>query len=123
MNSRNLLIVLCVALLGLIVVAALGPSKMVPRTGLGWQFDHFAGYFVVTSMLCGVWRRVFATATWATAFALLLEICQGLTPDRFPDFMAAFYSTSGILAATLLADLVIRSRRQINYASFLKIHY
>lgn len=123
MNSRTVLIVLCVGLLGLIVVTALGPSKMVPRTGLGWQFDHFTGYFAVTSMLCGVWRRVFTVGAYTTGFAVMLEIGQGLTPDRYPDVMAAFYSASGIFTAALLADLVVRAGKQIDFHSLLRTHY
>ena len=26
----------------------LGPANWQPRTGLGWQTEHFLGYFVVT---------------------------------------------------------------------------
>ena len=32
----------------LLLFCALGPAKWQYRTGLGWQFDHVAGYFVFT---------------------------------------------------------------------------
>jgi hypothetical protein len=118
--SRNVLIALSVALLALIVIAALGPARSIPRTGLGWQFDHFAGYLVFTSLFCQIWRRVFVTGVSVTAFALILEICQGLTPDRNPDFMGAFYSASGVVTAVLLADVALRARKQVVGALFLR---
>ena len=45
-------------------------------------------------------------------FAVLLETLQGLTPDRVPNLLAAFYGAGGVLAAALLAELFIRARRQ-----------
>ena len=36
----------------LLVIAALGPAKWAPRTELGWQFDHFIGYFGITLFFC-----------------------------------------------------------------------
>jgi hypothetical protein len=98
--------VICILFIGYV---ALGPAKMVPRTGLGWQADHFTGYFGFTALLCSAWRRIFAVGGWVTSFALALELFQGLTPDRHPDVMGAFYSVSGVLCATLLADLFTRS--------------
>jgi VanZ family protein len=123
MLSRNLIIAFSAALLVLIIVAALGPSKMIPRTGLGWQFDHFTGYFVFTSMFCHIWRRVLAVGASATGFAILLELCQGLTPDRFPDFMGAFYSVSGIITAALIADFFVRARKHMIGSSLLRAPY
>jgi VanZ family protein len=123
MLSRNLIVALNAALLALIIVAALGPSRMIPRTGLGWQFDHFTGYFVFTSMFCQIWRRVAAVGASVTGFAVLLELCQGLTPDRFPDFMGAFYSISGIVAAVLIADFFVRARRHMIGSSLLRAPY
>jgi VanZ family protein len=120
MYSKNLIIVLSVALLAFIVFAALGPAKLIPRTGLGWQVDHFTGYLVFTALFCSVWGRVFAVGASMTSFAIVLEICQGLTPDRAPDLMGAFYSTSGILTATLLADFALRSRKLIFDRSFMR---
>ena len=49
------------------------------------------------------------------AAAPLLEALQGLTPDRHPDFLAAFYGAGGALAAALLAELFIRVRRRGAY--------
>jgi hypothetical protein len=34
-----------VTAIALLVVAAPGPANWPPRTALGWQIDHFLGYF------------------------------------------------------------------------------
>lgn len=113
MSRKIILLALNAAVLAFIVFAALGPAKLVPRTGVGWQVDHFIGYFLFTAVFCAVWRRAFVVGGSVTSFSFVLEIFQGLTPDRTPDLMGAFYSASGILAATLFADFLIRSRKQI----------
>jgi hypothetical protein len=41
MSIKLMLKVCMVAVLFLLVVAALGPAKWIPRSGLGWQIDHF----------------------------------------------------------------------------------
>ena len=48
-----------VAVVVLVVIIALGPAKWQPRTGLGFQSEHFLGYFAITSMFCLVWHRPF----------------------------------------------------------------
>lgn len=112
-----------VAFVAFIVFEALGPAKIVPRSGLGWQFDHFAGYLVLSSMLCAAWRRPFVIGAFVTSFAITLEIFQGFTPDRLPDVMGAFFSISGVLTATLLADLMIGSRKpMIGWALHRSLH-
>jgi len=98
----------------LIIFAALGPGKWQPRTGLGWQFDHIAGYFAFTSTICLIWTRPLVVGGLLMAFAVLLEALQALTPDRFADPIAALYSAAGVLAAALSADLLIRARRRLN---------
>jgi hypothetical protein len=80
--------------------------------GLGWQTEHFLGYFVVTSVVCLAWPRPFVVGMALMAAAPLLEALQGLTPDRHPDFLAALFGAGGALAAALLAELFIRVRRR-----------
>jgi hypothetical protein len=46
-------------IMALLVIAALGPAKWAPRTELGWQFDHFIGYFGITLFFCFAWPRPF----------------------------------------------------------------
>ena len=52
MSIKLMLKVCSVAVLFLLVVAALGPAKWIPRSGLGWRIDHFFGYFAVTLTFC-----------------------------------------------------------------------
>ena len=123
MNNKNIVIAFFFALSAFIIFAALGPAKMIPRTGLGWQVDHFAGYFVFTVVSCCIWRRVFVVGASITSLAVLLEICQGSTPDRIPDVTGAFFSTFGILVATFLVDFVVPSHRKLFSLSFLRMPF
>ena len=102
-----------VAAIALLVFAHLGPAKWQPRTGLGWQLDHFLGYFVVTSIVWLAWpRRPFVVGGVLMAAAALLEALQALTPDRHADFQAALWGSVGALTVALLAELFIRIRRR-----------
>ena len=94
-----------VAAIALLVFAHLGPAKWQPRTGLGWQLDHFLGYFVVTSIVWLAWpRRPLVVGGALMAAAALLEALQVLTPDRHADFLAALWGAGGALTVALLAE-------------------
>ena len=108
---RYVIKVCSVAVMVLLVITALGPAKWLLRSGLGWQTDHFLGYFAITSMFCLAWPRPFVVGGALMAVAALLEGLQAFTPDRFPDLLAAFYGAGGALVAALLAELFIRARR------------
>ena len=56
-NSKRVLQVCCIAILVLLAFVRLGPAKWQPRSGLGWEIDHFAGYFIITVMCCLAWPR------------------------------------------------------------------
>jgi len=112
MTIKPMLKVCSVAALVLLPFIALGPASWTPRSGLGWEIDHFVGYFVITLMFCLAWPRPLVVAGALVAFASLLETLQGITPDRHSNFFAALYSASGVLAAALLADLFMRARRR-----------
>ena len=103
----------------LLAFAALGPGKWVPRSGLGWQIDHFVGFFAFTLLVCLAWPRALVVGGAITAFAFLLEGLQALTLDRHADLHAALYSAAGVLAAALPADLFIRAPRWLNVRTFL----
>ena len=105
-----------VAVTALVVIYALGPANWAFRTGLGWQIEHFLGYFAVTSIVCLAWPRPFLVGAALTVGAALLEGLQGLTPDRVPHLPAAFLGAGGVLAAALLAELLIRARRRWGHA-------
>ncbi|MGC2824519.1 MAG: hypothetical protein WA322_09825 [Pseudolabrys sp.] len=100
------------AAIALVVITALGPANWQPRTSLGWEIDHVLGYFAITLLVCFAWPRPVIVGGVLIVFAMLLEWLQGLTPDRTPNLMAAFYGAGGVLAAALLAELFIRARRR-----------
>ena len=95
-----------------LVIIALGPAKWTPRTALGWEIDHFLGYFAITSFVCLAWPRPFVVGGALMAGGALLEGLQALTPNRSSNLLAAFYGAGGSLAAALLAELFIRARRR-----------
>ena len=96
----------------LIVIFALGPANWQPRTGLGWEADHFLGYFAITSVFCFAWPRPFVVGIAIMAVSALLEGLQAFTPDRSANLEAALWGVGGALTAALLAGLVIRVRRR-----------
>jgi VanZ family protein len=98
----------------LIVFAALGPAKWQLRTGLGWRFDHFIGYFAFTLMICLAWPRALLVGGSVIAFATLLEGLQAFTPDRTADLQAVLCSSEGVLAAALPSELFARASRRLN---------
>ncbi len=112
MNFKLIVKVCSVVALVLIAITGLGPARWQPRSGLGWQFDHFAGYFVLTLMFCLGWPRPLVVAAALIGFAALLEALQALSPDRSSNLQAALYSAGGVLAAALLAELFIQARRR-----------
>jgi VanZ family protein len=112
MTIKLMFKVCSVAALVLLPFIALGPAEWTPRSGLGWEIDHFVGYFVITLMFCLAWPRPPVVAGALVAFAWLLEALQAIPPDRHSNLFAALYSAAGVLAAALLADLFIRARRR-----------
>jgi hypothetical protein len=98
-----------VVVMVLVMIIALGPPKWQPRTALGWEFDHFFGYFVITAMFCLAWPRPFVVGGALMAGGALLEGLQALTPDRSANPLAALCGAGGALAAALLAELFIRA--------------
>ena len=101
-----------VALISLVFLA-LGPASWQPRSGLGWELDHFIGYFVFTWIFFFAWPRPLIVGGALAVFALLLENLQSFLPDRSSYFVAALYSAAGVITAALLAELFLRLRRQL----------
>src|SRR6516164_4567145 len=99
------------AIMVLLVIGALGPANWTPRTALGWQIDHFLGYFAITLFVCFAWPRPLMVGGLITAAAALLEGLQAFTPDRSANLVAALCSAGGVLAAALVAELFIRAWR------------
>ena len=109
MKMRSLMKFASVAVAVLVVVVALGPAKWAPRTNLGFEVDHFLGYFIITTMFCLAWPRPFVVGGALIVGGVLLEGLQALTPDRSANSMAALFGASGALAAALLAEIFIRA--------------
>jgi len=95
----------------LLVIGALGPASWTPRTALGWQFDHFIGYFAITLLVCVAWPRPFMVGGVLVAVGVLLEGLQAFTPHRSANPVAALCGAGGTLAAALVAELFIRGWR------------
>jgi VanZ family protein len=95
------------AVMVLLVIGALGPESWTPRTALGWQIDHFVGYFVITLLVCLAWPRPFLVGGLLVATALLLESLQALTPDRSANLIAALCGAGGVVAAAVVAEISV----------------
>src|SRR5262245_55757096 len=96
-----------------LILATLLPAKWVPRTGLGWEDEHFIIYFATTTILSVASRKPYLIAVALVIFAGVLEAAQGLTHDRFPDVTAAFSRMAGVIAAAIFSILLIRARRAL----------
>jgi hypothetical protein len=103
--------VCCGVILILLLVDALGPAGWAPRTELGWQFDHFIGYFGITLFFCFAWPRPLLVGPIIMALGASLESLQALTPDRSACLEAALWGAGGALAAAVVAELFIRAWR------------
>jgi VanZ family protein len=112
-DSKRLTGLLGATAIAALTMAALFPTKWVPRTGLGWQVEHFLVYFVTTLVLCLAWRRPFVVAISLMTFSGLLEALQGLTPDRSPDLTAALGGAAGAISAAILVKLLLRAREAV----------
>ena len=100
-----------VVIMVLLVILALGPANWTPRTPLGWQIDHFLGYFAITLFVCVAWPRPLVVGGVLMAASGLLEGLQAFTPDRTANLVAALCGAGGVLAAALVAELFIRAWR------------
>ena len=94
-SKTRLTVLLSAAALAALSMAALLPTKWVPRTGLGWQVEHFSIYFATTFVLCIAFRRPYAVAISVLMSSAILEALQGLTPDRVPDLTTVLCGAAG----------------------------
>jgi len=100
-----------IAAMLLLVYAALGPAKWQLRFGLGPLIEHTLALFAIASIACAAWPRPILVGGAFMTAAPLLEVMQGLTPDRVPDLPTAACGAGGALAAALLAELSMRVRK------------
>jgi hypothetical protein len=78
---------------------------------IGWKTEHFLGFFAVTFIACLAWPRPLIVGLALMATAGLLEVLQGLTPDRVPDFPTALSGAAGSLLASAAAQAIAWTRR------------
>ena len=116
MTIRPMLKVCSVAALVLLLYIGLGPLKIVPRSALGREIDHYAGYFVFALLVCLAWPRPLKVGGALTVFAVLLEGLQAFPPDRSSNVFAAVFSAAGVLSGAMLAELFIRARSRFRAA-------
>ena len=57
--------VCCIAALAVLAFVALGPATWQPRSGIGWEIDHFVGYFVYVLP-----RLARAVPGWGSSYGL-----------------------------------------------------
>jgi VanZ family protein len=111
MSIKPLTRAFSIAVLSLLLIfVALGPAKWTPRTGFGWEFDHFVGYFAFALMFCLLWPQPLVVGGILILAALLLDGLQAFMPDRSSDLIAGFYGAGGVLMAALIAAAFIRAR-------------
>src|SRR6516162_1560316 len=110
---RRALQICCVVGLLILAFIGLGPARWQPRSGIGWEIDHFVGYCVITLVCCVAWPRPLAVGGTLMLFAVLLEGLQAFMPDRSSYYLAAIYSACGVAAGALIAGLVILAWRRI----------
>ena len=72
MRFKGALKVFCLAVVIVLTFVALGPARWQPRSGLGWEIDHFAGYFLITVMFCLAWPRPLIVGGALAVFAVVL---------------------------------------------------
>ena len=109
-GSKWIPVCIVTAALGLLVFLSLSGEAAQPRTVLGWETEHFLGYFMVTLIVCFAWPRPLLVAGGMIVIAFLLEGLQAFTPDRTPNLLAALIGAGGTVVAALLAELFIRAR-------------
>jgi hypothetical protein len=64
--------VCCLVALVVLIFFGLGPAHLQPRSGVGWQFDHFVGYVILTFIFCIAWGRSLVVASALALFAVVL---------------------------------------------------
>jgi len=117
-HSRSTWIRLCgVAVIGLLVISSLSGPFAQPRTILGWQLEHFLGYFAAAVILFAGWPRPFVVTGALVLIAGLMEVLQFFTPNRHPNLEAAIWGAGGVVVAVALAELFIRVRNRRSSAA------
>jgi VanZ family protein len=110
---RRALQACCVVGLVALAFIGLGPARWQPRSGIGWEIDHFVGYCVITLVCCIAWPRPLLVGGALMLFAVLLEGLQAFMPDRSSYYLAAIYSACGVATGAAIAGLLILAWRGV----------
>jgi hypothetical protein len=96
-----------------LAAATLMPGSWVPRTGLGYKFEHFSAYFVTAIVLSVASRRPCVVAGSLVVVAAILEALQTLTPDRSADLTAPLAAMAGAICGVTLVMLSMRAKSSL----------
>ena len=95
--------------LGVVLTLALSlmPPALDVSSGHSDKIVHLAGYALLTFW----WAQLVTRQRWKLALAIVLlgviiELLQGLTPDRQPDSLDALANSGGVLLGWLTARLL-----------------
>ncbi|PKO61091.1 MAG: VanZ family protein [Betaproteobacteria bacterium HGW-Betaproteobacteria-17] len=91
----------------LTLVVSLMPPALDVSSGHTDKIVHLAGY----ALLMFWWAQLVTRRRWRLAvaimlFGVLIELLQGLTPDRLPDLLDALANSMGVLIGWLAARLL-----------------
>jgi len=111
-NNKTILKIFFIATLAILAFVGLGPARWQPRSGLGWELDHFAGYFVITAMCCLAWPRPLLIGGILVAFAVLLEGLQAFMPALVL-LSRGRVQRRRVVAGAAIAALFLRARRRL----------
>lgn len=90
----------------LALVLSLTPPMLNESSGHTDKIIHLSGYAVLTFW----WAQLITQKRWKLAlavvlFGIVIELLQGLTPDRQPDVLDALANGCGVLLGLLAAGL------------------
>jgi VanZ family protein len=93
--------------IALTLVVSLMPPALDSSGGHADKIVHLAGYAVLTFW----WAQLVTRQRWKLAiavvlFGMVIELLQGLTPDRMPDPLDALANSGGVLLGWLAAHFL-----------------
>jgi len=91
----------------LTLVLSLMPPALDVSSGHSDKIVHLAGY----ALLMFWWAQLVTRQRWKLAvaivlFGVIIELLQGLTPDRLPDVLDALANSGGVLLGWLTTRLL-----------------
>ena len=109
LSVRTLGLVAFAAGLALLTVLSLLPREALPPTGVWDKAQHTGAYFMVTAAGLAAFqgrRGMVGVALFMLAYGGVIEVLQGLTPDRTASLGDIVANAIGIAAAAGAAHLI-----------------